>query len=305
MIFGVLFRTVDHERQPPFRCPTSRSVTALHRRRIGLWTVRGVFWGFVCGEHRWSSTVGAATVHAVDDHPDAVAAVVAAYAGADRPGRPWVLLNMVTSIDGGVALDGVSGGLGGAADKAVFGTLRGVADVIVVASATAMAENYGPPTVRPDMAIWRRAAGKAPLPTIAVCSRSLDMDLDARLFTTPGFRPTVVTVADADPEARRRMAEVADVVVAGTGDLDLTDAMARLAERVGPVVLVEGGPTLNAQIAAADLFDELCVSTGPLLIGGDGPRMVRNGPAHDPLAFRVDGAWTAGDMVFTRWLRDR
>src|SRR6188472_1579578 len=46
--------------------------------------------------------------------------------------RPWVLVNMIASLDGAVALGERSGGLGGEADRRVFFHLRALADVIVV-----------------------------------------------------------------------------------------------------------------------------------------------------------------------------
>ena len=64
---------------------------------------------------------------------------VAAHATAARPSpghRPWVALNMVASVDGATAIDGVSGGLGGSGDTEVFRALRAIADVILVAAGT-------------------------------------------------------------------------------------------------------------------------------------------------------------------------
>src|SRR3954463_12837013 len=69
---------------------------------------------------------------------------------ADLPsaeGRPAVRLNMISTVDGATALDGVSGGLGSLADKKVFAVLRSLADVVLVAAGTLRAEHYGPSTV--------------------------------------------------------------------------------------------------------------------------------------------------------------
>ena len=63
----------------------------------------------------------------------------------DVAGRPGVRLNMIASVDGATAVDGVSGGLGGPADRRVFGVLRSLADVVLVAAGTVRAEGYGPP----------------------------------------------------------------------------------------------------------------------------------------------------------------
>ncbi len=56
----------------------------------------------------------------------------------EAPGdRPFVMTNMIESVDGGTAIDGVSGGLGGEADRTVFRAVRSVPDVILVAARTA------------------------------------------------------------------------------------------------------------------------------------------------------------------------
>src|SRR5690348_5044510 len=61
----------------------------------------------------------------------------------ERKARPYVVVNMVSSVDGAISLDGVSAGLSGADDKAVFFHLRSLADVVLVGAGTAREENYG------------------------------------------------------------------------------------------------------------------------------------------------------------------
>ena len=63
------------------------------------------------------------------------------------------------------------------------------------------------------------------------------------------------------------LAEVADVVVCGEGDVDLVAARRRLEERGWRRILAEGGPTLFADLVAADVVDELCLSLTPFLVG--------------------------------------
>ena len=76
---------------------------------------------------------------------DDLAGLVASEARPTHADRPWLLVNMISSLDGAIAIDGRSGGLGTPADKAVFRALRGIADVILVGAGTARAEGYGPP----------------------------------------------------------------------------------------------------------------------------------------------------------------
>ncbi|HEY4375725.1 MAG TPA: pyrimidine reductase family protein [Acidimicrobiales bacterium] len=231
----------------------------------------------------------------------------APYAAAVRPappGRPWVLLNMVASVDGATAVKGRSGGLGGPSDKVVFSAIRAVADVIIAGNGTVRAEGYGPP--RPSAATQeaRVARGQAPFPRIAVVSGSLDLDLHSSLFTTPEHRPLVITTEDPPADRLAAAAERADVVQAGHGPVDLGAALGLLAAAGHRVALVEGGPTLNGQLVAADLVDELCLTVSPHFVGGTSGR-VAHGPdaalealelahvLHDP----VDG------LLFLRYVR--
>jgi riboflavin biosynthesis pyrimidine reductase len=178
-------------------------------------------------------------------------------------GRPSVRLNMVASIDGASAVAGVSGGLGGSADRRLFSLLRSLADTVLVAAGTVRAENYGPGTL-----------------PIAVVSRSCEFDWRAPFFTCASHRPIVITVSGAPAANRARAAEVADIVLAGTDRVDLNAALQALAERGARSVLAEGGPSLNGQLAAAGLIDELSLTVSPVLIGGDARRILSGaGPA--------------------------
>jgi riboflavin biosynthesis pyrimidine reductase len=71
----------------------------------------------------------------------------------------------------------------------------------------------------------------------------------------------------------------ADVLVAGERDVDLHAALQCLGEVGHRSVLAEGGPSFNAQLAAADLVDELCPTITPRLVGGDSRRILTGAPA--------------------------
>jgi riboflavin biosynthesis pyrimidine reductase len=218
-------------------------------------------------------------------------------------GRPWLVLNMITSLDGAIAIEGRSGGLGSAADKEVFRALRSLADVILVAAGTVRAEGYRAPKLSDTAMRERRDRGQSELPAIAVVTRSLDLDTGTELFSTPGYRPTVVTVSDAPAERRARVEEVADVVEAGEGDVDLARAIERLADTHGPLLLVEGGPGLNGQLIAAGLIDELCLTVSPVLIGDPAGGLLGGRRLDRPGWFEIDRVVGADGLVFYRCLR--
>jgi len=206
---------------------------------------------------------------------------VAAY--ADLPvaeGRPGLRLNMVASLDGAISLDGTSGGLSGPADRRVYLALRSLADVVLVAAGTVRAERYGPARLPDAHVAERLARGQPPVPRIAVVSRSLELDWGGRLFSEadPDAPPLVVTCAVAPPDAVARAETVAEVVIAGDEWVDPALALIALGERGVAAVLSEGGPLLNAALAAAGALDELCLTVSPRLVGGDALRMLA-GPA--------------------------
>lgn len=193
--------------------------------------------------------------------------------------QPWLRANMVATADGAArGPEGLSGAISGEADKRVFGRLRGLADVVLAGAGTVRAEGYRPAREKPSFAERRREAGQAPAPVIAVVTRSLDLDLTSELFATPGSRPLVVTAGSSDPDLRRAVGEHADVIVAGGHDVDLADAVRQLHERGLVRIHAEGGPHLLADLAAADLLDDLCLTVSPVLAGGsydDEPQIPR------------------------------
>jgi 5-amino-6-(5-phosphoribosylamino)uracil reductase len=227
------------------------------------------------------------------------------YADVERPappGRPWVLVNMVATADGGTAIDGRSGPLGGAPDRKVFPNVRGVADVILAAAGTVRAESYGPPRPSPSLRAQRRERGQDEVPRLAIVTSSLDLDPGWSLFTEAEVRPLVVTTADAPADRRAALAGVAEVLEAGTGRVDLADALGQIAALGAAVVVCEGGPSLNGQLLAAGLVDELCLTLAPLAIAGTSAR-IAHGPDAAPGPLRLRHLLEEDGTLFLRYVR--
>lgn len=215
--------------------------------------------------------------------------------------RPSVRLNMIVSVDGGTSWGGVSGALGGSADKALFAVLRSFADVVLVAAGTARAEGYGPARLAPAVRAARVERGQQPVPPIAVVSRRVNFDWDSPFFTEAAARPIVVTVESAPAEARARAAELADVIIAGDDDVDLTRAMQALGDRGCQSVLAEGGPTLNGALARARLLDELCVTLSPRLASGDAKRIIAGSTLDELEPLTLRSICEESDFLFLRY----
>ncbi len=192
-----------------------------------------------------------------------------------EPGQPLVRMNFVSSIDGAVAVDGLSGGLGTGADKEVFVTLRALADGILVGAGTLRDENYRPVRPTAERRAWRESVGLPACPRLVVVSGGLDLDPTHRALAEAPVRPVVITRASSDPSRREALSDVADVLVHGDDQVDLTSALAALrGDYALNHLLCEGGPTLFGSLHAAGLVDEVCLTVSPLLAGPGAGRII-------------------------------
>lgn len=184
-------------------------------------------------------------------------------------GRPFVRVNMITTLDGSVAFGGRSGAIGGPPDKRLFSFLRSLADVVLVGAGTARTEGYGRVRLSPDLQRARVARGQAPLPTLAVVSATGVGAWTGRLASDEGPQPLVVVPESLSSAELSEASQVATVLRAGPGPLrvDLGQAVRLLWARGLRHVVCEGGPNLNASMAAAGLVDELCLTLSPKLAG--------------------------------------
>jgi riboflavin biosynthesis pyrimidine reductase len=215
----------------------------------------------------------------------------------------WLRANMVTSLDGAAqGRNGRSGTLSSPADKHVFAMLRALADLIVVGAGTARKERYGPDEPRPEYSAHRSALGQRLTPPIAVVSGRLDLDPDGPLFSGVG-EPTIILTAEHSPPGRRALfAERAEVIVAGTDQVDLRQALDAIAELGHNRVLCEGGPLLLGQLVADGLLDDLCLTFAPMLRGGGADRAL-NGPTVPDVPMRLIHVLQEDGNLITRWIR--
>jgi riboflavin biosynthesis pyrimidine reductase len=206
-----------------------------------------------------------------------VDALAAHYAFPAESNTTTVRANMVSSVDGAITVDGRSKPISGRDDWFLFGLQRALADVIVVGAGTARAEGYGPGRVRPEFGHLRKGAGQSEAPTLALVSRSGDLDPNGDYLG--GSARAIVITCDASRDKLGAVSERADVIVAGDQDVDLGNAIRQLHDRGHYRVLSEGGPHLLGSLLDADMVDEMVTTLSPLLAGGDSGRMVAGASA--------------------------
>lgn len=210
---------------------------------------------------------------------------------------------MVASLDGATAVAGGATGLSDHDDQALFRAFRAVADVVLVGAGTVRAESYGPVVLPDEVRRSRIESGRPAVPRLAVLSRRLDLHPDARFLDSEN-PPLILTGLEHSAEVRRALEGKAEVVVVDGIQAEPGQVLATLG--ANDVVLCEGGPSINGQLAGADLIDELNISTAPIVVGGPSPRLAHSvsEPA-SPLRFRLDRLLSGDRILFSRYLRDR
>jgi riboflavin-specific deaminase-like protein len=217
----------------------------------------------------------------------------------------WVAVSMIATVDGATTIRGRSRALGGEADARVLRRLRAASDVVLVGAGTVRAEDYGPLRVAPDQQERRRRAGLEATPRLAIVTATGALAPAARVFSSPAHRPLVLLPEAARAETTRALGEVADVIACGEQAVDLRRALEALAERDLRRVLVEGGPTINAQLVAHDLVDEVFLTLDPCLVGGDSPRAAQGTASPAARTLELVSAIPAGRDLLLRYRRDR
>ena len=135
------------------------------------------------------------------------------------------------------------------------------------------------------------------LATVHACARTLSPasmapgSLDAR-SPSPG--------GPADKALFSALRSLADVILVGA--VDLADALRALGELGHDNVLAEGGPGVAAQLASADLLDELCITLSPVLTAGDAGRILNGHPIEPPTRLELHHVLESESLLF---LRDR
>jgi riboflavin biosynthesis pyrimidine reductase len=238
-------------------------------------------------------------------------------------GRPIVLGNFVTTLDGVVSL-GVPGQAGGGPisgfnphDRMVMGLLRAAADAVIVGAGTLRAAPHHvwtPDYVYPPLAAayagLRTALGKPTPPLNVIVTASGDLDLDLRVFQSGEAPVLVVTTGrGAARLATQRLPPTVQVAaVPGTGAAS-PQAILRAVAQVRPAtaILVEGGPRLIGDFFAAQGLDVLFLTLAPQVAGRDRaaerPGLVAGqifAPDH-PVWSTLAGVKRAGSHLFLRY----
>jgi riboflavin-specific deaminase-like protein len=215
---------------------------------------------------------------------------------------PYVVANMVATVDGRATLRGRTKELSNEADRELFHALREQVDAVMVGPATIGIEGYGP-LMRDEARRERRVTrGLAPVPLAVTASRSLELPVDAPLFKDPSSRIVVLAGSEGEPPEAAAEMIVERVPGPDKRTIDFLAGLERLRERYGVrTVLLEGGPTLLGAMVELGLVDELFLARAPLLVGGTEPSVLEGPPLPRAPRVRLLRLLKAEEFLFARY----
>lgn len=234
----------------------------------------------------------------------------------DRPSasRPYVVVNMISSLDGKATASGKAGPIGSPTDRLLMRALRARVDAVMIGAGTLRAEKLTLAVPR-DLKASREARGLRPQPLAVLATGSSDLPLEANLLGPSPDNLLVLTSPETPEECLTELSSSGasiEVVpeesdsVSSSSQLDLARALETLKERYAvDVLLVEGGPVLNHTFVRNGLADELFLTLAPKLLGGarSGTLTILEGPPVPPQKTgpKLISVHLSGDELFLRY----
>ncbi|MBI3942304.1 MAG: dihydrofolate reductase family protein [Chloroflexi bacterium] len=246
-------------------------------------------------------------------------------------GRPYVIANFVSTLDGVVSLN-VPGHMGGVDisganqhDRVVMGLLRAVADAVIIGAGTLRATPrhlWTAEHVYPALAAayreLRAALGKETVPLQVIVTGRGEIDLGQPVFQSGKVPVLIVTTHQGRQALAQKDLPSWVQVEAATEGATLTVGTAlsvqEILEAVGrarscDLILSEAGPHLMGDLLAANAVDELFLTLAPQIAGRDGkverPGLVAGksfAPEH-PRWHRLISVKRGGEHLFLRYGR--
>jgi 5-amino-6-(5-phosphoribosylamino)uracil reductase len=223
--------------------------------------------------------------------------------------RPFVVVSSAASLDG--YIDDASPTrllLSNAEDFDRVDGVRAGCDAILVGANTIRRDNPRLVVRSEARRAERVRRGLPENPIKATLTRRGKLDPGCRFFTAGDAPKLVFCTADVQPELSRALGSGAEVIPAGSGDVNLPALLAELASRGVRRLLVEGGESVNTRFLREDLVDEVHLAIAPFFVGDErAPRFVSAGmfPRNPTRRMRLASVEAIGDVVFADYLIDR
>lgn len=206
--------------------------------------------------------------------------------------RPYVYINMASTVDGKIVLGSPTGpakGVGGPTDQILFRRLQRQCDGALV----------GGTTLRASQVIY-----PPELPRFTV-THSSNLPLDNRFFTDAPGRAFVFAPESLAADKALKIETAAKLIRVGKTEVDLAEALKTMRRELSiRTLLCEGGPTINEQLFRAGLVDELFLTLAPKIKGGAALPTIVTGEGFAPGSYapvKLISLYRDGDELYLRY----
>ena len=183
--------------------------------------------------------------------------------------RPYIIMNMVMSADGKVVIEGTEAGIGSKTDQRLMRELRVNADAVLNGANTLRASGTSSRLGDEGLEELRIANGKPRCPIAVALSRSGNLPLDKIFFTARDFDAVVYLSEEAPADRKAALVATGRPVHIVPAGAEITAMLKHMRQDLDvKVLLVEGGPTVNAQMYELGVVDEYFLTLGPVIVGG-------------------------------------
>ena len=184
------------------------------------------------------------------------------------PGR-YVRALLEMTLEGALSgIDGRSGSISGPADREVLAAVRRYCDAVVVGAQTMRVERYNPMRTSPAIAKARTEQGLAAAPRLVILSGSLQLPWADPAYSESAMPPIIVTGAASDVDARKRVPQTCELLIAPTDRVEAGWLVDSLIERGLSRIVCEGGPGVLAEFLRAGVVDEWALTLSGTLPSG-------------------------------------
>lgn len=216
--------------------------------------------------------------------PSELTALYGSLSFASHPGRPYVISNFVSTLDGVVSLDAPGKAVGDVIsgsnqqDSMVMGLLRAAADIVMVGAGTLRASPqhiWTPQHIFPPYAnaytVLRDRMGKQPSPLIVIVTAHGNVDVSLPVFQSNKLPVVIVTTMIGARRFNKVDLPESVQVIQGSGTSSITAReILKAIATVSPsceTILIEGGPHLMGDFFAERCLDELFLTLAPQVAG--------------------------------------
>ena len=219
---------------------------------------------------------------------------------------PHVTVNLAMSADGKLStIERRQVKISGQKDFRRVDVLKAENDAIMVGIGTVLADDPSLTVKSPELKENRLSGGRDENPVRIIVDSNARTPCNAEIVHKGPGKRIIAVSESADPEKLKELGKYADIIIAGTGRVDLKSLLVELSARGIRSLMVEGGGSLIWSLFENNLVDEYYTCIGNIIIGGSSAPTPADGTGfikeQDFIKLEFAGMETIDEGVLLKW----